>query len=109
MTTSKDTILGEVIEGDLQTLFNLLESVSDDSRELKEVYQKFKYGINIIYHIEWNLKGLHEIRERQGTVLLKGKTYPIEEWWDEEEARRKIARKTLMEYYEDDSPYEARK
>lgn len=105
---SNDTILAEIVNADLQTLFNLMEAVKEENKELEEAYDKLKYGINIPYHIEWNLREIHETRERQGTVILKGKIYDIEEWWDEEEERRTIARRALMNYYNNNSPYEAR-
>lgn len=103
-----DTIIQEIIRADLQTLYNLLEPIKEETDELKYAYIKFKHGIKIHYHISWNLKGLTETRERQNTILLKGKVYNLEEWWDEEENRRSIARKALMEYYTDNKPYEVR-
>jgi len=108
MTSTKDTIIAEIIEADLQTLFNLIEPLKEETNELEDAYKAFKYGIKIKYHIEWNLREIHETRERQGTVILRGQTYDIEEWWDEEEARRSICRKALLEHYQDDQPYEAR-
>ena len=105
-----ETIIQEIIEADLQRLFNIMEPVKEDTDELHEAYLTMKYGKKIKYHIEWGLKELIEIRERQGTVIIQRKEYPIEEYWDEEEERRTAARKALLEYYmEDEKPYEKRK
>ena len=109
MENTKEQIISEIIEGDLQVLYNLLETVKNDSEELKKAYKKVKEGIGIKYHIEWNLKGYHEIRERQGIVILNSQQYELEEWWDEEENRRSIAREALLEYYmEEEQRYERR-
>lgn len=103
---AKETILAQILEADLQILFNILEPLSE---EMPEVYKAVKYGIKIKYHIEYNLKNIAEIRERQQTVLLQGKTIPLEEWWNEEEERRKTARQALIEYYsKEETPYRSR-
>lgn len=105
----KETIIQEIIHADLQTLYNLLEPIKDETKELQAAYKILKNGRTIKYHVEWNLKGHIDIRERQGIVLLQGKEIPLEEWWDEEEDRRSEARKALLEYYsEEDAPYKGR-
>lgn len=104
-----ENIIQIIVTADLQTLFNLIEPIKDETEELQEAYKTIKNGKRIKYHIEWNLKGYHETRDRQQLVILKGNTYPIEEWWNEEEERRSTARKALLEYYgEEDRPYERR-
>lgn len=102
----EETILQEIIQGDLQILYNLLETVSE---EIPQAYKDVKYGIKIKYHIQNNLQKIVEIRERQKIAILDGKIYPLEEWWEEEEERRKTARKALLEYYtQDQKPYKSR-
>lgn len=104
-----EVIIQEIIKADMQELYNLLEPVKHETKELEKAYNTFKTGKKIRYHIEWNLKGYAETRERQQTVILNRKEYPIEDWWDEEEDRRTAARKALLEYYsEENNPYEAR-
>lgn len=105
----EDQMITEVVSADLQKLYNLLEPVKDETPELHTAYTKLKYGITIKYHIEWNLKGYVDIRDRQGIVILQGNTYDIETWWDEEEERRTIARTALLDYYsEEETPYKGR-
>lgn len=102
-------MIQEIIGADLQKLYNLLEPIKDETPELQRAFHIYKYGKNITYHIEWNLRGYAETRERQGIVIMNRQEYPIEEWWDEEEARRSIARKALLDYYgKEENPYEAR-
>ena len=106
---AEDQMITEIVEADLQKLYNLLEPIKDETTKLANAYKKLKYGIKIKYHIEWNLKGYAEIRERQKTVILSGQIIPIEDWWDGEEERRTEARKALLDYYgEDESPYRGR-
>ena len=105
----KETIIQEIIHANLQTLYNLIEPIKEENEELNKAYRILKKGRKLHYHIEWNLKGHAEIRDRQGIAVINGKEYDIEEWWDEEEERRAAARKALMNYYlEEDKPYEQR-
>lgn len=102
-------ILLKIIEGDLQTLYNLIEPIKEDTKELTEAYKKMKYGITIKYHIEYNLRGHAKTYEKTQEVILNNKTYHLEDWWNEEEERRAITRKALMNYYgEEDSMFEGR-
>lgn len=105
----KENIISEIVHANLQTIYNMLEPIKDDNEEIKEAFKKFKYGINIKYHIEWNLKGHCEVRERQRIVVMNGKEYDLETWWDEEEERRGIGRSALMEFYgKEETPYDVR-
>lgn len=107
--TTDDTIIQEIIQGDLQTLYNLLEAIKEDTPELQEAYRKAKHGITIRYHIMHNLKKNYLDRSRSNEIQLGDTLYPLEAWWDEEENRRAIMRKALLEHYtEDEKPYEGR-
>lgn len=105
---SDEAIIKEILEGDLQTLYNMIEMIKDENQELQETYEKAKHGIRIKYNINYNLKGLAQIRDREKRVIVDGKTYPLEEWWDEEENRKSLLRNTLYEYHTDTKPYRGR-
>lgn len=104
-----ETVLQEIITGDLQVLYNLLEKDKDETPELAATYKKVKYGIKIKYHIQHLLQKNYTDRSRSNEIQLGTTIYPLEAWWDEEEARRSTARKALYDHYnQEQKPYEGR-
>lgn len=104
-----DEILAQIVEGDLQTLWNLLCVYKDEARVLNDCYLKVKNGIHIDFHINHLLQKNQTERVRSGEVWLLGNSYAIEEFWEEEEARATAARKALLEHFDtDDGITEAR-
>lgn len=103
-----EQIISQIVAGDINVLYNLLQTEKDNSKELHKAYNLLKYGKTIKYHIKWFIEGLFEIRDRTGEVLFQNTIYKLEDWWDEEEERAAYARKVLLEYYDNDTPYEGR-
>lgn len=106
MTTND--IMQDIIQGDLQTLWNILSKDKHQTPQLTQAYNKVKNGIKLNYHIEWNLRELHNVRARAQEIELNGTIYNIEDWWDEEKAREDIARQALEEHYGNNDVYEGR-
>lgn len=97
-----------IIEGGLQTLWNILSKDKHLTPQLRTAYEKVKWGTQLRYHIEWNLRKLYNERARAQEIELNGTIYPIEAWWDEEKTREDIARQALEEHYMDNNVYEGR-
>lgn len=94
-----DTLLKEIIEGDLHTLWNILQLHKD---EAPETYKNVKYGIKLHFHIGHELNGQILDRSRAGEVVIANHIYDQEDYWDEKEAREAEARKKLLEIYEEE-------
>lgn len=104
-----DELIQQVITGNMEVLWNLLGIYKEHDGNIKEAYERFKNGLKIKYHINYNLKKKYNERPRSQEVELNGNVYSDIDWWEEEDARKELARNALMEYLTaDDKPWEDR-
>jgi hypothetical protein len=81
-----------------------------DFPKIKKEIEKYVYGINIEFDIRNIIKGYYNEKPKSGYVYLKSENIriPLKCFDDEMDARKALARKTIIDITERDSPLSAR-
>lgn len=91
-------IAEEVIKGSLEEMYNTFINLEGEYKEYRKDYQKVRFGIIIEYDIYLNWKDGRIIEKpKDNAVIINGDVYDEADFWSDEEERRKIMAKAIID------------
>lgn len=92
-----------LISNDISTIWEIFSSLDiEDEKELKEVYEEVKYGINLDFDIRNITKGyVEELPQFKIVKIAKKWQFEITKYWDELELRKNKMKDELRSRYDD--------
>lgn len=71
--------------------------LAEGGKEEQELYKEVRYGINIKFDIHYYIEDYLIMKPKAGAIIIKGKSYKLEEYWSEMEDRTIRMKEWLME------------
>lgn len=114
--------MNDISQLDIKEAFMMLQTYLDEEEdldengekkyeELKETYNKARYGITIKFDLYDYLNGVMQMKSKIGKIIVRSKKnkmelYDISDFWTELEQRTIIMKRWLKNNTEDDLPYD---
>ena len=103
-------IAERIITGTMHELWDTFINLEGEYKKYYEDYDQIRYGINVIFEIYDLWEDTKQIirKDKNGEVIINGKTYKLEDFRTEKENRRKIMMEAILNNISEEDVTEAR-
>lgn len=98
MVNINEETIRETIDLTLEDAYKRFCVYKIDNKELEKSYQQIRWGIKIKFDIYTHFKNKIINKEKEGVVIIEGKSYANKDYYTELEEREALIKKEILEH-----------
>lgn len=103
-----DTIVQEIVKGNLTTLYKNFRILKLDHEELEPTYKEVRFGIHYDFDIHDYIEEKYTIKNKKKIVIINRQQIRLKDFRTEIEEREDLMRKNIYEYLTEEDPTTSR-